>query len=135
MFDNRVRRVGHRDCRSGRLYAMAGCLVVDDKFAFSFDAAVDKVQTLADGGIKVSLLLAESAIPQAALFMECKRTGKTLKVDCRTVDSNAIQKRTVRKSQRRSAKEQGMDEDTGSGGQQDGDTEGWPEGSEEADYS
>lgn len=108
---------------------------MSDQFTFSFDAAVDKVQTLADGGIKVSLLLAESAIPQAALFMECKRTGKVLRTDCRTVDSNAIQKRAVRKSQRRAAEEQGVDEDTGDGGQQDSHAEGRPESGEEADYS
>jgi hypothetical protein len=31
------------------------------------------VQTLADGGLRITLDLPESAIPQAAMLMECKR--------------------------------------------------------------
>ena len=38
-----------------------------------FVCAVYKVQTLADGGIRLTLDLPESAIPQAAMLMECKR--------------------------------------------------------------
>jgi hypothetical protein len=34
---------------------------------------VYKVQTLVDGGIRITLDLPEQAIPQAAMLMECKR--------------------------------------------------------------
>ena len=40
-----------------------------------FQAAVQKVQTLVDGGIRVTLDLPETAIKQAAMLMECKREG------------------------------------------------------------
>lgn len=40
-----------------------------------FIAAVQKVQTLVDGGIRLTLDLPEQAIPQAAMLMECKREG------------------------------------------------------------
>lgn len=39
----------------------------------TFTAAVYKVQTLVDGGIRLTLDLPETAIPQAAMLMECKR--------------------------------------------------------------
>jgi hypothetical protein len=42
---------------------------------FSFHAAVYKVQTLVDGGIRVTLDLPETEIAQAAIFMECQRLG------------------------------------------------------------
>ena len=38
-----------------------------------FQATVYKVQTLVDGGIRLTLDLPEGAIPQAAMLMECKR--------------------------------------------------------------
>ena len=38
-----------------------------------FQAVVYKVQTLVDGGLRLTLDLPESAIPQAAMLMECKR--------------------------------------------------------------
>ena len=38
-----------------------------------FSAIVYRVQTLADGGLRVTLDLPETAIPQAAMLMECKR--------------------------------------------------------------
>lgn len=43
------------------------------KNAIEFDAIVYKVQTLVDGGIRLTLDLPETAIPQAAMLMECKR--------------------------------------------------------------
>lgn len=101
----------------------------------AFEATVNKVQTLADGGIRVTFDLSETAITEAALLMECKRQGAILRTYCKTEDSNAIQKRAVRKSSRRSAEEQGVDKDTGGGGEQDGDADGWPESGEETDYS
>jgi len=41
--------------------------------SISFDAIVYKVQTLVDGGLRLTLDLPETAIPQAAALMECKR--------------------------------------------------------------
>ena len=40
-----------------------------------FDAIVYKVQTLADGGVRVTLDLPETAIPQMAMLAETKRDG------------------------------------------------------------
>ena len=39
----------------------------------TFSAVVYKVSTLADGGLRITLDLPETAIPQAAMLMECKR--------------------------------------------------------------
>ena len=49
-----------------------------------FDATVYKVQTLADMGIRITLNLPETAIPQAAILMETKRAGIPLKVVTRS---------------------------------------------------
>ena len=43
--------------------------------AIVFPAQVVKVQTLADGGLRLTLDLPETAILQAAHLMECKRQG------------------------------------------------------------
>ena len=43
-----------------------------------FWATVAKVQTLADGGLRVSLDLPETAIVAAAELMACKRVGRVL---------------------------------------------------------
>ena len=43
-----------------------------------FDAIVYKVQTLADGGVRVTLDLPETAIPQMAMLAETKREGVPL---------------------------------------------------------
>jgi len=45
--------------------------MTDAKIKFS--AVVYKVQTMADGGLRITLDLPETAIPQAAMLMECKR--------------------------------------------------------------
>jgi len=47
-----------------------------------FWANVAKVQTLADGGIRVTLDLPETAIMQAAELMTYKRVGVVLDVIC-----------------------------------------------------
>lgn len=52
-----------------------------------FDAAVARVQTLADNGIRVTLDLPEGTVMQAAQLMECKRLGVYLKVECRGIDA------------------------------------------------
>lgn len=51
--------------------------------AVEFVASVAKVQTLVDGGIRVTLDLPETAIMQAAQLMECKRAGVALDVSAR----------------------------------------------------
>ena len=45
-----------------------------------FTAEVHKVQTLADEGLRVTLDLPETTIPQAAMLMECKRHGIALDI-------------------------------------------------------
>ena len=40
-----------------------------------FEAVVYKVQTLADGGVRVTLDLPETCIPQMAMLAETKRDG------------------------------------------------------------
>lgn len=48
--------------------------------AIQFDAIVARVQTLVDGGLRITLDLPETAIPQAAWLMECKRQEVSLRV-------------------------------------------------------
>lgn len=58
----------------------------------TFAAEVYKVQTLADGGIRVTFDLPETAILQAAQLMECKRAGVVLNVVITpTLDNNSEQ--------------------------------------------
>ena len=40
-----------------------------------FDAIVYKVQTLSDGGIRLTLDMSETSIPQMAMLAETKREG------------------------------------------------------------
>ena len=46
--------------------------------AITFPASVYKVQTLTDNGIRVTLDLPETAIPQMAMLAECRRDGVPL---------------------------------------------------------
>ena len=48
-----------------------------------FVAAVQKVQTLVDGGLRVTFDLPETAIEAVADLMVCKREGVPLLVECR----------------------------------------------------
>ena len=48
--------------------------------AIEFQATVAKIQTLADGGIRITLDLPETAALIAAKLIECKRWGAVLKV-------------------------------------------------------
>ena len=48
---------------------------MDEDSKIVFDAAVYKVQTLADMGIRITLDLPETALPPAAMLMETKRSG------------------------------------------------------------
>jgi hypothetical protein len=52
----------------------------DSKSAYTieFQCTVEKVTTLADGGLRVSFDLPEDAIAEAALLMECKRNAIVL---------------------------------------------------------
>jgi hypothetical protein len=45
-----------------------------------FQATVARVQTLADGGLRVTLDLPETAVMEAAQLMECKRFGVVLDI-------------------------------------------------------
>jgi hypothetical protein len=56
-----------------------------EKTKIQFQAVVYKVQTLIDGGIRLTLDLPESAIPQAAMLMECKREEIPLTFEAKTV--------------------------------------------------
>jgi hypothetical protein len=53
-----------------------------------FVGEVNKVQTLADGGIRVTLDLPETAIAQAAMLMECKREGIVLEFTAKAATGN-----------------------------------------------
>ena len=46
-----------------------------------FTAAVYKLQTLVDGGIRLTLDLPETAIPQMAMLAECQRFGRALSIE------------------------------------------------------
>ena len=48
--------------------------------AIEFIAVVYKVQTLVDGGLRVTLDLPETAIVAAAKLMECKRNEVALRI-------------------------------------------------------
>lgn len=48
------------------------------KNEIEFEVSIEKVQTMQDGAIRLTLDLAESCIEQAAELMECKRQGMTL---------------------------------------------------------
>ena len=54
-----------------------------ERAAIEIQAVVYKVQTLIDGGLRVTLDLPETAIAEAAWFMECKRSETPLKVNAK----------------------------------------------------
>lgn len=47
-----------------------------------FEATVNQVRTLADGGIRVVFDLPEDAVPQMAMLAEVRRLGWILSVAC-----------------------------------------------------
>lgn len=49
--------------------------------ALVFIAVVEKVQTLADGGIRVTLDLSETAIPEMAALAACRQQGLVLRFE------------------------------------------------------
>jgi hypothetical protein len=52
-----------------------------------FSAAVYKLQTLVDGGIRLTLDLPETAIPEMAMLAEVKRQGIALVFEAMADDS------------------------------------------------
>ena len=48
-----------------------------------FPAEVIRVQTMADGSVRVVLGLPETCIPQMAMLAECQRQGIVLLVTCK----------------------------------------------------
>lgn len=56
------------------------CASPKNQNAVEFQATVARVQTLSDGGIRITLDMPETAVMQAAQLMECKRFGVVLKV-------------------------------------------------------
>jgi hypothetical protein len=61
-----------------------------------FTAAVYKVQTLVDGGLRVTLDLPETAIAAAAMLMECQRQAVALRVSADPDNRNDAGGRTRR---------------------------------------
>lgn len=55
-----------------------------------FDAVVYKLQTLADGGIRLTLDLPETSIPQMAMLAETKRQGVPLSFEATASTSGLI---------------------------------------------
>lgn len=53
---------------------------MSDEQVIRFRATVYKVQTLIDGGLRVTLDLPETAIRESAALMECKRGGAVLEM-------------------------------------------------------
>jgi len=51
-------------------------------------AEVYKVQTLIDGGVRVTLDLPETAIPQTAMLAEARRQGLALQFEAKAADGS-----------------------------------------------
>lgn len=76
-----------------------------------FTASVYKVQTLVDGGIRVTLDLSETAIIQMAALAECQVNGIALEIVVKQRSNNiAIRERQERKSKWATAKQANADE-------------------------
>lgn len=56
--------------------------------AIVFVGSVYKVQTLVDNGIRLTLDLPETAIPQMALLAECQREGMALRFEATEAENN-----------------------------------------------
>jgi len=56
----------------------------------SFIAAVNKVQTLADGGLRVTFDLPEDAIGEVAYLMQYKCEGVAVRVECTPVTEKSF---------------------------------------------
>jgi len=51
--------------------------------SITFIAEVVKVQTMADGSVRVVFGLSENSIPQMAMLAECQKDGIPLRVECK----------------------------------------------------
>ncbi len=88
--------------------------------ATQFVAVVSKVQTLADGGLRVTLDLSEDMTLQAAELMEYKRWGVLAEVNIGPTVINRdeqktgaiLEKRRKRQSEWATAEQSGADRDT-----------------------
>ncbi len=58
--------------------------------AIEFDASIYKVQTLVDGGLRVTLDLSEGAISQAAQLMVCKKNAVSVRALLTPIEANKI---------------------------------------------
>ena len=56
-----------------------------------FTAAVYKVQTLVDGGIRLTLDMDENAIPQMAMLAEAKKNGIPLEFIAKVDEHNGLE--------------------------------------------
>ena len=81
----------------------------------TFQAVVQRVSTLADGGLRVTFDLPEDAILQVAELMACKREEMVLAVSVSMVSAlqsngkqrDGVEARTKRKSEWKGTKESG----------------------------
>jgi len=58
------------------------------KNKIEFEASIEKIQTMQDGAIRLTLDLSESCIQQAAELMECKMKGMTLFIRADKIDND-----------------------------------------------
>jgi len=65
-------------------------MTTKNKNVIEFKATVEKVQTLVDGGLRVTLDLPEDAISAAASLMACKREGIPLTVEVKADTGGAV---------------------------------------------
>lgn len=65
-------------------------MTTKNKPVIAFSATVEKVQTLVDGGIRITLDLPEDAISAAASLMACKREGIPLRVEVKADTGGAV---------------------------------------------
>lgn len=93
--------------------------------AIHFVAAVSKIQTLSDGGLRFTFDVDESQTLQAAELMECKRIGVVLTITAQELQSKSeaydgrepkLEKGSKRKSRWQETEDAGTDGDTRSGG-------------------
>jgi hypothetical protein len=67
----------------------------------TFEASIYKVQTLVDHGVRVTLDLPETAIPQMAMLAEAQCQGIPLLFEVRAVDSKDLARYDVQKRSKR----------------------------------
>lgn len=78
-----------------------------EKETINFWATVARVQTLADGGLRVTLDLPEDAIMQVAQLMECKRVGMVLNFEAGRRDKDGENRAVSRAKAKKRKNESG----------------------------